>query len=181
MFHFDRKRLTHWLYMYTWNELKCYKSEGGFPEARNWHRVTMHCQMRVRWTALCKHCHAHLSVCGTIYCDPKPIGFSNQYTPFACFPLVGLVFLVYRFIPLLPDLRQVMDWMFTDTALSLINWLKVQNIYIELYLMKVQRERELVRGRGYISDGCGLVSMDAQRYRNTMYNIAILSVDYPYS
>ncbi len=39
-----------------------------------------------------------------------------------------------------------MDWVFTDTALSLINWLKVQEIYAQLFLVKVQRERELVRG-----------------------------------
>ncbi len=39
-----------------------------------------------------------------------------------------------------------MDWVFTDTALSLINWLKVQEIYAQLFLIKVQRERELVRG-----------------------------------
>ncbi len=71
------------------------------------------------------------------------------------FPCAGLAFLVYRLVPLLPELRQVMDWVFTDTALSLINWLKVQEIYAQLFLVKVQRERELVRGVVY--GGCGLV------------------------
>ncbi len=59
---------------------------------------------------------------------------------------IGLAFLGYRVIPLLPELREVMDWVFTDTALSLINWLKVQEIYAQLFIIKVQRERELVSG-----------------------------------
>lgn len=37
-----------------------------------------------------------------------------------------------------------MDWVFTNTTLSLINWLKVQEIYAQLYLVKVQRNRERV-------------------------------------
>ncbi len=68
------------------------------------------------------------------------------HTPTHLFPHAGLAFLVYRLVPLLPELRQVMDWVFTDTTLSLINWLKVQEIYAQLFLVKVQRERELVRG-----------------------------------
>ena len=58
--------------------------------------------------------------------------------------LSGLAFNVYRLIPLLPELREVMDWVFTDTVLSLINWFKVQEIYAQLYLVKVQRNREKV-------------------------------------
>ena len=51
---------------------------------------------------------------------------------------------MYRVIPILPEMREVMDWVFTDTTLSLINWLKVQEIYAQLYLVKVQRNRERV-------------------------------------
>ncbi len=51
---------------------------------------------------------------------------------------------MYRLIPILPELREVMDWVFTDTTLSLINWFKVQEIYAQLYLVKVQRNREKV-------------------------------------
>ena len=57
---------------------------------------------------------------------------------------IGLAFLVYRLIPLLPELRETMDWTFTDTSLSLINWFKVQEIYSLIYLVKVQRTREKV-------------------------------------
>jgi hypothetical protein len=54
----------------------------------------------------------------------------------------GLLFSGYRAIPLLPELREVMDWVFTDTALSLFHWLRVQEIYAKLYLVKVRRHRE---------------------------------------
>ena len=50
----------------------------------------------------------------------------------------------YRVIPLLPELREVMDWVFTDTTLSLFHWLRVQEIYAKLYLVKVRRHREKV-------------------------------------
>jgi hypothetical protein len=56
----------------------------------------------------------------------------------------GILFSVYRVIPLLPELREVMDWVFTDTSLSLFNWLRVQEIYAKLYLVMVRREREKV-------------------------------------
>lgn len=75
--------------------------------------------------------HAHSWPCG----DKSKLTF------------LGLAFNVYRLIPILPELREVMDWVFTDTALSLLNWLKVQEIYAQLYLVKVQRNRERVRRR----------------------------------
>ena len=63
---------------------------------------------------------------------------------FIVFVYLGLAFLVYRLIPLLPELRETMDWTFSDTSLSLINWFKVQEIYSLIYLVKVQRNREKV-------------------------------------
>lgn len=56
-----------------------------------------------------------------------------------------LLFTGYRAIPLLPELREIMDWVFTDTALSLFHWLRVQEIYAQLYLVKVRRQREKVK------------------------------------
>lgn len=56
----------------------------------------------------------------------------------------GLIFNVYRAVPLLPELREVIDWVFTDTALSLLHWLRVQEIYAKLYLVKVRRQKEKV-------------------------------------
>lgn len=63
----------------------------------------------------------------------------RQYTTVS-----GLLFSGYRTIPLLPELREVMDWVFTDTALPLLHWLRVQEIYAKLYLVKVRRHREKV-------------------------------------
>ena len=37
-----------------------------------------------------------------------------------------------------------MDWMFTDTTLSILHWLRVQEIYAQVYLVKVRRKREEV-------------------------------------
>ena len=51
---------------------------------------------------------------------------------------------VYRAIPLLSELREGMDWMFTDTTLSILHWLRVQEIYAQVYLVKVRRKREEV-------------------------------------
>ena len=46
----------------------------------------------------------------------------------------------YRLIPLLPELRQVVDWVATDTSLSLLNWMIVQELWAHLFQVKVQRE-----------------------------------------
>ena len=61
----------------------------------------------------------------------------------------GLAFRVYRLIPLLPELREVMDWMFTDTSLPLLHWLRVQEIYAQIYLVKVRRESQKVREQSH--------------------------------
>jgi len=65
--------------------------------------------------------------------------FSRKYTTVS-----GLAFQVYRLIPILSELREAMDWMFTDTTLSLLHWFRVQEIYAQIYLVKVRREREKV-------------------------------------
>ena len=52
--------------------------------------------------------------------------------------------LSYRIIPLVTELREMIDWMFTDTALSLVNWLRVQEIWAQMYIDKVFREFEKV-------------------------------------
>ena len=57
---------------------------------------------------------------------------------------LSLSLISYRLIPIIPELREVMDWVFTDTSISLINWLRVQEIWATVYKLKVQREREKV-------------------------------------
>ena len=53
-------------------------------------------------------------------------------------------FCSYRAIPILPDLKEVMDWVFTDTSLKLFHWLNVQEIWAQLYIIKNKRKREKV-------------------------------------
>ena len=60
--------------------------------------------------------------------------------------MFSLSFPSYRIIPLVTELREMIDWMFTDTALSLVNWLRVQEIWAQMYIDKVFREFEKVCG-----------------------------------
>ncbi|XP_065913262.1 piezo-type mechanosensitive ion channel component 1-like isoform X2 [Dysidea avara] len=62
---------------------------------------------------------------------------SEQYNIVASF-----LFRIYRAIPLLPELKEVMDWMFTPTSLELSHWLKVQEVWSLLYIIKNQRKWE---------------------------------------
>ncbi len=38
-----------------------------------------------------------------------------------------------------------MDWMFTDTALGFSNWLELEDIYSNIYLLKCARWTEKVK------------------------------------
>ena len=42
--------------------------------------------------------------------------------------------------------------MFTDTALSLVNWLRVQEIWAQMYINKVSRQFEKVRHESELSE-----------------------------
>ena len=48
-------------------------------------------------------------------------------------------------IPFLLELRTIMDWMFTDTALGLSSWLQLEDIYSNIYLLKCARWAEKVK------------------------------------
>jgi len=61
-----------------------------------------------------------------------------------CVLFVFLHMCSYRAIPIIPDLKEVMDWMFTETSLKLFHWLKVQEIWAQLYIIKNLRKREKV-------------------------------------
>jgi hypothetical protein len=54
-------------------------------------------------------------------------------------------FYSYLLIPFLLELRTVMDWMFTDTALGLTSWIQLEDIYSNIYLLKCGRWAELVK------------------------------------
>lgn len=53
----------------------------------------------------------------------------------------------YRFIPIIPLLREVMDWTMTRTSLRLKHYLTVQEIWAQLFLLSVYRRWERVSGR----------------------------------
>ncbi|ROI52198.1 Piezo-type mechanosensitive ion channel component 2, partial [Anabarilius grahami] len=48
----------------------------------------------------------------------------------------------FRLVPFLTELRAVMDWVWTDTALSLSNWICVEDIYANIFILKCWREAE---------------------------------------
>ncbi|XP_054995933.1 piezo-type mechanosensitive ion channel component 1-like [Sorex araneus] len=59
------------------------------------------------------------------------------------FNLVNLMlFKGFRFIPFLLELRAVIGWMWTDTALSLSNWICLEDIYANIFIMKCWQESE---------------------------------------
>ncbi len=49
-------------------------------------------------------------------------------------------------VPFLVELRAVMDWVWTDTSLSLSNWMCVEDIYANIFIIKCSRETEKVAG-----------------------------------
>ena len=58
----------------------------------------------------------------------------------------------FQAIPFLLELRSVLDWVCTDTSLTLYHWLKMEDIYANIYVLKCYRESEKVRScMGYIN------------------------------
>jgi len=48
-------------------------------------------------------------------------------------------------IPFLLELRSVLDWVCTKTTLTLNHWLKMEDIYANIFIMKCWRDSEKVR------------------------------------
>ncbi|XP_031651167.1 piezo-type mechanosensitive ion channel component 2 [Oncorhynchus kisutch] len=48
----------------------------------------------------------------------------------------------FRLVPFLTELRAVMDWVWTDTTLSLSNWICVEDIYAHIFVLKCWRMSE---------------------------------------
>ncbi|XP_053062437.1 piezo-type mechanosensitive ion channel component 2 isoform X4 [Acinonyx jubatus] len=48
----------------------------------------------------------------------------------------------FRLVPFLTELRAVMDWVWTDTTLSLSSWICVEDIYAHIFILKCWRESE---------------------------------------
>lgn len=48
-------------------------------------------------------------------------------------------FKVFMLIPFLFELRTLMDWVWTDTSMTLFDWLKMEDIFVNVYQLKVCR------------------------------------------
>ncbi|XP_019728730.1 piezo-type mechanosensitive ion channel component 2 [Hippocampus comes] len=48
----------------------------------------------------------------------------------------------FRLVPFLTELRAVMDWVWTDTTLSLSSWICVEDIYANIFILKCWRESD---------------------------------------
>ncbi|XP_059615886.1 piezo-type mechanosensitive ion channel component isoform X4 [Phlebotomus argentipes] len=48
----------------------------------------------------------------------------------------------YMFIPFLFELRSLMDWIWTDTSMTLFDWLKMEDIFANMYQLKCSRKME---------------------------------------
>ncbi|XP_027706364.1 piezo-type mechanosensitive ion channel component 2-like [Vombatus ursinus] len=48
----------------------------------------------------------------------------------------------FRIVPFLLELRAVMDWIWTDTALSLSSWICLEDLYASVFIMKCWKESE---------------------------------------
>lgn len=47
-------------------------------------------------------------------------------------------------VPFLMELRAVMDWVWTDTTLSISSWICVEDIYANIFILKCWNESEKV-------------------------------------
>lgn len=50
-------------------------------------------------------------------------------------------FKIFINIPFLMELRTLMDWVWTDTSMTLFDWLKMEDIFQNIYQLKVSAER----------------------------------------
>ena len=54
----------------------------------------------------------------------------------------AVLFTSFQAIPFLLELRSVLDWVCTDTTLTLFHWLKMEDIYANIYVLKCYRNRK---------------------------------------
>lgn len=47
-------------------------------------------------------------------------------------------FKIFFTIPFLMELRTLMDWVWTDTSMTLFDWLKMEDIFNNIYQLKVR-------------------------------------------
>jgi len=67
----------------------------------------------------------------------------NQYSTFN-----SVCLKTYRAIPFFSEIKTFMDWTFTTTSLDLFQWLKLEEVYCELFSNKVSSEKRFKRRLG---------------------------------
>jgi Piezo non-specific cation channel, R-Ras-binding domain len=60
----------------------------------------------------------------------------------------SIFFKFYRSIPFLFEIRTLMDWIFTTTALSIYQWFKFENIYAQLFITQCEQIKLLSKKHG---------------------------------
>lgn len=50
----------------------------------------------------------------------------------------------FLIIPFLLEIRSLMDWMFTDSSFGLTDWIQMEDIYANIFVLKCNRTYEKV-------------------------------------
>lgn len=94
----------------------------------------------VSWATFCAK-HTITSTCTFSNCK---FSFWRWFLHFNTYLYVLIRWSIYndyyfRFmmIPFVFELRAIMDWMWTDTSMSLMEWLKMEDIFSQLFQLKV--------------------------------------------
>lgn len=82
-----------------------------------------------------------------------------------------ILFKFFMAVPFLFELRTIMDWMWTDTSMTIFDWLKMEDIFATIFQLKCSRhvETEYPQPRGekkkvaikYLMGGAGLFAIIA--------------------
>ncbi|CAD8103233.1 unnamed protein product [Paramecium sonneborni] len=64
--------------------------------------------------------------------------FTNSHKP-----ANSMAFKIYRMIPFLYELRVIIDWTFTTTALDLIQWFRLEDIFANLYICQAYQDSRI--------------------------------------
>lgn len=65
-----------------------------------------------------------------------------------------LRYIIYRSVPFLFEMKTVLDWACTDSPLTLYDWLKLEDINANLFLIECDLQVRLIRALWYLSRGC---------------------------
>lgn len=47
------------------------------------------------------------------------------------------------YVPFLYELRTLMDWIWTDTSMNLSDWIKMEDIFVRIFKLKVWIHKEV--------------------------------------